>query len=175
MIDAPDRDASKTLHLPGHIQGTIKQAASAAPAATVDDDEPAAPAAPVHLKSAPRIMSVYWCEFPSDARRPEFWKTRPVIVVSHRNRLDGPVLVVPLTTKNQHGNEWAVRLKTSPKSKEPRESWAVCNHLYTVSCSRLSAFHGHIPRLSPEEFRPIHERVLQWIPTLLPLSSEGKP
>jgi hypothetical protein len=77
---------------------------------SVSDDEPAAPAGRVVLASAPKIRAVYWCRFWRDALRPEFYKNRPVVVVSRDNRLDGPALVVPLTTKPQGGNKWAYKL-----------------------------------------------------------------
>jgi len=129
------------------------------------------PAVRATLKAAPAIRNVYWCEFPRDMRQPEFWKTRPVIVMSYKNTLSGPILVVPITTKPQIDDRWAVKLARNPNPKEDCDVWVVCNHLYTVGCGRLSAFGGVVPRLTPEEFRPIHELVLKWIPPLLPLDS----
>ena len=91
-----------------------------------------------------------------------------MVVISHQNLLTGPVLVVPMTTKPQHGDKWAVKLAKNPNPKDTCDVWVVCNHLYTVGCSRLSQFDGVVPRLTPGEFRPIHELVLKWVPTLLP-------
>jgi mRNA interferase MazF len=127
------------------------------------DDEPAAPEVPNRINFAPRLGNVYWCEFPTDARKPEFWKTRPVIVVSYANTLLGPVLVVPLTTKTQPGNKWAYALPKNPVPRENRASWAVCNHLYTVSCSRLSPIHGKVVRLDEAERKPIIDLVRRWV------------
>jgi hypothetical protein len=85
----------ETLHLPGGY--------SVAPVA-----EQSAPIVKGTLKAAPRIRNVYWCGFPRDMRQPEFWKTSPVVVISHQNLLTGPILVVPMTTKPQHGDRWGV-------------------------------------------------------------------
>ena len=50
------------------------------------------------IKAAPKIRQIYWCDYWQDARLPEMWKTRPVIVVSYKNTLTGPCLVVPVST-----------------------------------------------------------------------------
>jgi mRNA interferase MazF len=127
------------------------------------DDEPVAPEVPNRINFAPKLGNVYWCEFPADARKPEFWKTRPVIVVSYANALLGPVLVVPLTTKPQSGNKLAYGMPHNPVPRETRASWAVCNHVYTVSCSRLSPIHGKVVRLSEAARKPIIELVRRWV------------
>jgi mRNA interferase MazF len=62
---------------------------------------------------APRIRQVYWCRLPADAELPEFWKLRPVIIVSYRNILHGAVTVIPTTTVEQPSNRWAYKLTTS--------------------------------------------------------------
>lgn len=123
----------------GEGRGTLSLAPPAGLAALADkDDEPAAPAGRVVLASAPKIRAVYWCGFWRDALRPEFYKNRPVVVVSRDNRLDGPSLVVPLTTKPQGVNKWACKLSENPNPSRPGiDSWAVCNHIYVVSCARL--------------------------------------
>src|SRR5580704_15506095 len=102
------------------------------------------------IKSAPAIRNVYSCRFPDAALPPEFSKRRPVIVVSWKNSLTGPVLVIPITTQPQSGNAWALRLARNPSPGETCAEWAVCNHLYTVSCTRLRATHGSVPRLTVE-------------------------
>lgn len=114
----------------------------------------------------PKIRNVYYCGFPDAALPPEFCKRRPVLVVSYKNSLTGPILVVPFTTQPQTGNPWAVKMARNPTPDETCDVWVVCNHLYTVSCTRLSGTHRTVPRLTPEEFRPIHEKVLEWLPRL---------
>lgn len=43
------------------------------------------------LKHAPKIRQLLWCDFPADAHLPEFWKTRPVLVISKRTTLKGAI------------------------------------------------------------------------------------
>ncbi len=124
------------------------------------------PAVRTTIKSAPNIRNVYYCGFPDSALHPEFSKPRPVIVISYKNSLTGPVLVVPITTRAQPDNRWAIKLARNPTPGESCDVWAVCNHLYTVSCARLTATHGIMPRLTADEFRPVHELILKWLPRL---------
>jgi mRNA interferase MazF len=131
------------------------------------DDEPAAPAGRIALTSAPRIRAVYWCRFWRDALRPEFYKNRPVVVVSRDNRLDGPALVVPLTTKPQGNNKWAYKLTENPNLGKPSiDSWAVCNYIYAVSCARLAQMDGGVPRMKPHDFNEVVRLMLQVLPDL---------
>ncbi len=114
------------------------------------------------IKSAPKVRQIYWCDFWEDARLPEMWKTRPVVVVSYKNTLHGPCLVVPLSTKPQRDLQWAWQLSFSLDHRPT--TWVVCNHLYTVAPSRLSTLPGRIPRLSPEEFDQILQKIMAWLP-----------
>lgn len=131
-------------------------------------DEPSAPEFPVRLQAAPRIGAIYWCEFPADARRPEFWKTRPVVVVSAQNTLHGPVQVVPLTTKPQGSNPWAYAFSRNPVPRETRPSWAVCDHVTTVSCSRLTPDRGRVPRVEDADLQAVLALVRRRIPAPRP-------
>jgi mRNA interferase MazF len=92
---------------------------------------------------------------------PEMWKTRPVIVVSYKNTLSGPCLVVPLSTEPQGNSPWAWELSISV---DGRKNWVVCNHLYTVAPSRFSQIKGQIPRVSNKEFNEILKRITSWLP-----------
>ncbi|MFL5287489.1 MAG: type II toxin-antitoxin system PemK/MazF family toxin [Rhodopila sp.] len=125
------------------------------------------PATWLRIKATPRIRN-YHCSFPDAALPPEFSKRRPVTVVSYENSLTGPILVVPFTTRPQRADGWAIKLARNPTPGESCDVWAVCNHLYTVSCERLTATHGVVPRLTPDEFRPVHELILVWLPALDP-------
>lgn len=145
------------------IEGTLHLPRRSGFAAAADR---AVPAARTSIKAAPNIRNVYYCGFPDGAVPPEFSKRRPVIVVSYKNSLTGPVLVVPITTQAQPDNRWAVKLARNPKPGETCHVWVVCNHLYTVSCARLTATHGTVPRLTVDEFRPVHELILKWLPRL---------
>jgi mRNA interferase MazF len=133
------------------------------------NDEPAAPAGRVVLASAPKIRAVYWCGFWRDALRPEFYKNRPVVIVSRDNRLDGPALVVPLTTKPQGNNKWAYKLTENPNPRKPSiDSWAVCNHIYAVSCARLAQMDGGVPRMKPADFDGVVRLMLRALPDAPP-------
>jgi mRNA interferase MazF len=129
-------------------------------------NQPAPPRAVPRIIAAPKLRQVYWCDFWRDARRPEFWKTRPIIVVSYKNTLHGPCLVIPTSTKHQTGNPWAFEITPCV---DGRRSWAVCNHLYTVSPSRLSQVGRHIPMVSKVEFNEILKRLNAWLPVPFPL------
>lgn len=113
------------------------------------------------ITAAPKLGQVYWCDFWQDAQLPEMWKTRPVVVVSYKNTLHGPCLVVPTTTEPQGNSPWAWEL---PTSFDGRRSWVVCNHLYTVAPSRLSFDRGQIPRLLGSDFNEILKRINAWLP-----------
>jgi mRNA interferase MazF len=123
---------------------------------------------PPHIKAAPKIRQIYWCEYWKDARLPEMWKTRPVIVVSYKNTLSGPCLVVPVSTDAQDDNRWAHRLSIEI---EGVTSWAVCNHPTTVSPSRFSHFHGDIPILPKADFNQVLEKLMKWLPQPFSLDS----
>jgi mRNA interferase MazF len=115
------------------------------------------------IKAAPKPRQIYWCEFWSDAIAPEMWKTRPIIIISHKNRLYGPCLVIPTTTDPDNElNPWAYKL---PEIEGELQSWAICNHLITISTSRLSQFSGRIPKLPQQDFDAILELVRGWIPS----------
>jgi mRNA interferase MazF len=111
--------------------------------------------------AAPKHGQIYWCDFWLDAQLPEMWKTRPVVVLSYKNTLHGPCLVVPTTTEPQGDSPWAWELSIS---MDGRRNWVVCNHLYTVAPSRLSPEKGRIPRVPNGEFNEILKRVVAWLP-----------
>ena len=84
---------------------------------------------------------------------PEMWKTRPVIVVSYKNTLTGPCLIVPVSTEPQDNNPWAHRLSIEIEG-DGVTSWAVCNHPTTLSPSRFKQFNKGIPVLAQGRFQP---------------------
>ena len=113
------------------------------------------------IVAAPRHGQIYWCDFWRDAHLPEMWKTGPVIVLSYKNTLHGPCLVVPSTTEPQGQSPWAWELSVSI---DGRKSWVICNHLCTIAPSRLSPAKHKIPRIPNEEFNEILRRVMAWLP-----------
>ena len=117
------------------------------------------------IVAAPKIRQLYWCDFWEDAHLPEMWKIRPVVVVSFKNTLHGPCLVIPFSSDPENArNPWACPL-TLPDG----ESWALCSQPSTVATSRLSQYRGKILRLSEQDFRPILAKLLDWIPKLFDL------
>ena len=120
------------------------------------------------LKSAPKIRQLYWCDFPKDAQLPEFWKSRPVIIVSYRNTLSGSVTVIPCSTEPQDANQWAVAIKTAFTAEK---SWAICDKPYTVAVSRLSMHRDGIKRLPESEFNAIITKLMDWLPEPKPLQN----
>ena len=131
------------------------------------------PRIPPRIKAAPIIRNVYYCDFWKDAQLPEFWKTRPVIVVSYKNTLIGPCTVIPLSTGPQEGNPWAHKLSVMVDGE--RQSWAVCNYPMTVAVSRLSQIKGKVPRVPQKDFDAILALLLKWLPKLpQPQPTENK-
>jgi mRNA interferase MazF len=120
------------------------------------------------IKAKPKIRQVYWCDLWRDAMIPEIGKTRPVIVVSYKNNLTTPCLVVPVTTTPQgeereggpqFGDRWVHKLVI-----EGRTGWALCHMPVTVSPSRFSQFGGKIPSISKEDFNEVLARLQDWMP-----------
>lgn len=105
---------------------------------------------------------------PIDAELPEFWKLRPVIIVSYKNLLHGAVTVIPTTTVSQPNNPWALELSLS--MDEEKTSWAICDKPMTVSTSRLVA-RRKIPRLAQAEFDIILGKLLDWLPKIPPIEN----
>jgi mRNA interferase MazF len=115
------------------------------------------------IKSAPKIRQLFWCDFPNDAHLPEFWKRRPVIVISYRNTLHGSVTVVPCSTKPQDINPFAFPLRTTIDGKM---AWAICDKPSSLAVSRLIAHQSGTPRMPEDEFRELLQVLFSWLPAL---------
>ena len=124
-----------------------------------NNDKP--PQVKLRLKSAPRIRQIFWCDFPKDAQKPEFWKRRPVVIISKNANLYGNVTFLPTSTKPQPDNPMAYRLA---HSIDENPAWVICDYITTVSVSRLSAQRGAIPRIKPVDFDKILMRMYQYLP-----------
>ncbi len=122
------------------------------------------------IKSAPKIRQLYWCDFPADAHLPEFWKRRPVIVLSKTATLHGAVVVVPCSTDADQDPRLAVPLRTTI---DGRAAWAICDKPTTVAVSRLVASHGEIRRMPQDEFEEVLARVLDLLPKVPPKEPAG--
>jgi len=115
------------------------------------------------IPSAPKIRQIYWCDFWQEAQLPEFWKRRPVIILSYKNTLSGPCTVIPTSSQPQGENQWAMPLTTTI---DGTPSWAICNHPITIAVSRLTPAKHGTPRLPEEEFAEILIRLYRWLPKL---------
>ena len=126
------------------------------------------PKLPPKIIAAPKIRQIYWCDFgEGNIQLPEMWKERPVVVISYKHTLHGHCLVAPTSTDPQEGDsaKWAYKLSIKPDGV--RDTWVVCNHLYTVATSRLSPVKGNaIPRIPEDEFNDMLVKILKWLPTL---------
>jgi len=115
------------------------------------------------LKSAPRIRQLYWCDFPKDAQLPEFWKRRPVVILSMNATLHGAVTVIPCSTLAQQNPKLAFPLRTTI---DGRAAWAICDKPTTVAVSRLLSVQGVVLRLPASEFHEMLKLVLDLLPKL---------
>lgn len=92
------------------------------------------------------------------------WKKRPVLVVSTKNTLRGVCSVLAISTDAQEEGwsaQWAHKL--TKQVQKNRDSWVVCNHIYTVATSRLEQVRRN-PRLNEEEFNLILAKLFKWLP-----------
>jgi mRNA interferase MazF len=128
---------------------------------TLDLEKP--PHVPARLKAVPAIRELFWCDFPNDAHLPEFWKRRPVLVVSFRHTLSGAVTVIPCSSQEQPGNPWAFRLTTTI---DGGDSWAICDKPTTVAVSRLTLDRSGKRRLPEAEFNGVLALLMRWLPAL---------
>ena len=132
---------------------------------TLPSDAQKPPRVKPRVGTAPKIRQLYWCDFWEEAQLPEFWKRRPVIIVSYKNTLSGCCTVIPTSSQEQPGNRWAYKLSTTIDGED---SWAICNHPITVAVSRLSPAKNHTPRLNEEEFNEVLGLLFSWLPILPP-------
>ena len=131
----------------------------------IDQEEQRPPFVAPTILTTPKVRQLYWCDFPKDARLPEFWKRRPVLILSFKNTRNGLVTVLPCSSKERENDQWAHKLSVSI---DDRNSWAICNAISSVAVSRLSCAEGPIKRLSEEEFTLVLEKVFAWLPARHP-------
>lgn len=126
------------------------------------DDQPP-PRVEPRIRAAPKPRQIYWCDLPTDARLPEFWKRRPVLILSANARLYGAVTVVPLSSKAQPDNPNAHAFQSVIDGETI--SWAICDHILTISVSRLSPPARVIPRIDNADFQSVLRLAHKAIPT----------
>jgi mRNA interferase MazF len=117
---------------------------------------------PVKIKAAPKVGSLYWCTLHAEAQIhiPEFWKKRPVVVISRKNALHGKVTVLPITTDEDNEiYENSIELSKVTRDKiNGKRCSVVCDHPMTVATSRLDFVQKRPPRIEPAELAPILEK-----------------
>lgn len=111
------------------------------------------------LRAAPRLGDVYWCDFhdPEHVHLPEMWKRRPVIVVSRKNVIRGATMVLPFSTNEKNAaNKLAYPAPEKiVKGLGYETSWILCDHICTVSNSRLRPTRGKVLLLRGPELGEI--------------------
>ncbi len=125
----------------------------------------------LRIKSSPKVRQVYWCDYPNPeyTESPEFYKRRPVVVLSRKATLYGVVTVVPLSGKPQTDTRNSLRIRSPIKGKI---AWAVCNHIHTVSTRRLDVPANGICSVHDDDFRKILQKVYNNLPVLPPQEGE---
>lgn len=88
------------------------------------------------LEQNTRVGHVFWCAFSPHNWPPEFDDRHLVVVIRGGARHEGAHLVVPLTSRRQTG-QFGYRLAMNPNPRSANETWAACDHIYTVASSRL--------------------------------------
>jgi mRNA interferase MazF len=114
---------------------------------------------PVKIQAAPKVGALYWCSLPPEetVHLPEFWKKRPVVIISRKNTLRGKVVVLPITTDDDNeAYENSIGLSQETCGKiNGRSCWVVCDHPMTVATSRLDYVHRKPPRVEAGELAVI--------------------
>jgi mRNA interferase MazF len=115
------------------------------------------------LNRAPKIREIYWCDFWEDARLPEMWKRRPVVIISYKNELEGAVTLLPCSTSTQDRRPFSYQLE---KPFDANISSVLCNYPITLAVSRLVPFANVIPRIDEKDFEAILTLMHKWLPQL---------
>ncbi len=116
------------------------------------------PRRPARLRFRPLKGEVYWCDYPppESLHLPEFWKRRPVVIISRNATLRGVATVMPMTSSGQQDRRFAVPVGSLI---DGRGAWAICNHAATVAVSRLLPVRGR-PSVSLPEYEEILQKVI---------------
>ena len=132
------------------------------------------------ILSRPRFQQVYWVDFPHDAYAPEFVGEHPGIVIRSAGNLNEPCVVVPLTSRDQGARPHTYKLTRNPNPRSNGDSWAVCDHLYTISLCRLRPFldrfkQNAYPKVSDVDMREISKRVVGSLGSLHACAAASPP
>ncbi|MFC7378090.1 type II toxin-antitoxin system PemK/MazF family toxin [Brevundimonas sp. GCM10030266] len=128
-----------------------------------------------------RVGEVYWCDFSPMNWPPEF-DDQHLVVILRGGKIAGDIHVVtPLTKSDQSANPHGYQLAHNPNPGSAKDSWAVCNHVYSVASERLKPLRdGGGNRKPPEKLHPddLHEisrRVRNALNTFLALGLPPAP
>ena len=117
------------------------------------------------IKHPPSPGKVVMCDF-SFLRKPEMQKERRAIVVSRKSGSPGRVTVVPVSkseTNGEHPHHYEFPPRRYPFFHDSQPVWAVCDHLYTVSLTRLWQVNVRrrptIPSISDDDLESIRRMV----------------
>ena len=125
-----------------------------------------APKPPLEIRRSTRLGEVYWCAFSPHHYPPEFDDKHLVVVIRGAKPVFGAHVVVPLTKKPQVDNPHGYKLIRNPNPGSADQSWAVCDHIYTVASERLQRLRDskgvmkEPERIDAADFREISLRVL---------------
>lgn len=123
------------------------------------------------LKQRARFGQIMWCAFSEDAPLPEFRGEHPVVVVQSAKDLKDTCVVVPMTTRAHNPSPTVHKLKRGANPAAPGvDSWAICDHLYTVSQTRLRPFQHRgyqaVPRITQEDVEGIVSCIQKGFPQI---------
>jgi mRNA interferase MazF len=114
---------------------------------------------PVRIRAAPHPGSIYWCDLHPEntIHIPEFWKKRPVLVVSRRGSLNGKVICLPMTTDADNAtNPAAIEVSAEIRALiDNKRTWVITDHPMTVATSRLDLISKTPPKVKGTEFAAI--------------------
>lgn len=113
----------------------------------------------VRIKAAPKPGAIYWCSLHPEntIHIPEFWKKRPVLVISKRGSLNGKVICLPMTTDDDNANNSAaIEISAEIRAKiDNKRTWVITDHPMTVATSRLDMIGKTPPKVTGAEFGAI--------------------
>lgn len=130
----------------------------------------------MRIRQRARFGQVFWCDFPADAPPEEFHAEHPAVVVKSANDLKDTCIVVPMTSLPNAVSPVIHKLRRNYNPARPDlDAWAVCNHLYTVSQSRLRPFQHKGQQVTPKMQDDDLDDVLACIRRALPQICSPRP
>lgn len=117
------------------------------------------------IRATPRVGDIYWCKFhdETEIELPEMWKTRPCVIVSRKNTINGKVTVLPFSTSPSNATDpMAVEAsKTVQQRLDQNRTWILCDHPCTIATSRLRQLNRGFLKLQSNELKVILTKMTQ--------------